>query len=108
MRSRTKLFITDGDAKKALDVIPRIEDYASIYLTKMPRSARVNGEILHWMDLGQAVQAIYSGEDFELPALEVTEYEVMNKGAALFKNDKMVGWADGKDVEIIKSCIMCF
>jgi len=54
------------------------------------------------MDLGQAVQAIYSGEDFELPALEVTEYEVMNKGAALFKNDKMVGWADGKDVEIIK------
>jgi len=85
MRSRTKLFITDGDAKKALDVIPRIEDYASIYLTKMPRSARVNGEILHWMDLGQAVQAIYSGEDFELPALEVTEYEVMNKGAALFK-----------------------
>lgn len=102
MRSRTKLFITDGDAKKALDVIPRIEDYASIYLTKMPRSARVNGEILHWMDLGQAVQAIYSGEDFELPALEVTEYEVMNKGAALFKNDKMVGWADGKDVEIIK------
>lgn len=102
MRSRTKLFIAQGSAKKVLDVIPRIEDYASIYLAKMPRSARVNTEIIHWTDLGQAVQAIYSKEDFHLPAIEVTEFEIMNKGAALFKDDKMIGWADGKDVEVLK------
>jgi len=95
MRSRTKLFITDGDAKKALDVIPRIEDYASIYLTKMPRSARVNGEILHWMDLGQPFRPSIPvrTSNFRLGS---NEYEVMNKGAALFKNDKMVGWLTAK------------
>jgi len=73
----------------------------------MPRSARVNGEILHWMDLGQAVQASIPVR-IRTSGFGSNEYEVMNKGAALFKNDKMVGWADGKDVEIIKSCIMCF
>jgi len=102
MRSRTKLFITSGNAKDALNIIPRVEDYASIYLSKITKNAKVNGEIVHWSDLGQAVQSVYSGEDFHLPAIEVTSYEIMNKGTALFKKDKMVGWADGQNVEIIK------
>ncbi|HHV28410.1 Ger(x)C family spore germination protein [Acetivibrio mesophilus] len=102
MRSRTKLFITDGNAKDVLNVIPRIEDYASIYLAKTSQNARINAEIIHWTDLGQAIQSIYSGEDFHLPAIKVTQDEILNKGAALFKKDKMVGWAEGQDAEVIK------
>lgn len=99
MRSRTKVFITEGDAKKVLDVIPRIEDYASIYLAKTVSNARINAQMIHWTDLGKAVQSIYSGTDFTLPHVKVSGDEVMNKGAAIFKGDKMVGWIDGSDVE---------
>ncbi|MFZ5986700.1 MAG: Ger(x)C family spore germination protein [Bacillota bacterium] len=99
MRSRTKVFITDGDAKKVLDVIPRIEDYASIYLAKTVSNARINSQMIHWTDLGKAVQNIYTGVDFPLPHVKVSGDEVMNKGAAIFKGDKMVGWIDGSDIE---------
>lgn len=53
--------------------------------------------MIHWVDLGKAVQRMYSSEDFPLPSIEVTKDEIMNKGAALIKWDKIVGWVGGKD-----------
>lgn len=99
MRSRTKVFIIEGEAKKVLDIVPRIEDYSSIYLAKMVSNAKVSAKMIHWTDLGKAVQSIYSEQDFALPRIKISVDEVMNKGAAIFKGDKMIGWIDGSDVE---------
>lgn len=102
MRSRTKVFITKGDAKAVLDVIPRIEDYSSIYLAKTTNNARLVAKLIHWTDLGKAAQFLYEKNDFLLPYVQVSKDEVKNMGEAVFREDKMVGWLSGSDVEANK------
>ncbi|MCC5910017.1 MAG: Ger(x)C family spore germination protein, partial [Clostridiaceae bacterium] len=92
MRRRTRLFITPHEAKKALDVSPRIEDYASIYLEKLPFNADKTSRIAHKTDLGEVSKSIHGGVDFVLPRIIAIEDEVKNAGVAIFKNNKMVGW----------------
>lgn len=99
MRSRTKIFVTQGDAKAVLDVIPRIEDYSSIYLAKIINNARSTAKMIHWTDLGKAAQLLYQGDDFALAHVQVSKDEVKNIGAGVFREDKLVGWINGTEVE---------
>ncbi|MDR5659443.1 Ger(x)C family spore germination protein [Serpentinicella sp. ANB-PHB4] len=92
MRRRTRVFITPGDAKSILDVVPRIDDYSSRYLERLPLGASRNSRILHETDLGQVAMSIHTGVDFGLPRVVATEDEIKNAGLALFREDKMIGW----------------
>ncbi|HPD00132.1 MAG TPA: Ger(x)C family spore germination protein [Acetivibrio sp.] len=102
LRSRTRIFITRGEAKKVLDVIPRIEDYSSLYLSETAYNAKLNSQMVHWTDFGKTIQSIYSGRDFLLPIVNSSKDEIMNKGAALFKGDKLVATISGREVEALK------
>ena len=102
MRLRTKLFITNEEAKKVLDVIPRIDDYSSLYIAKIPTNASINAKIIHKTDLGEAWSSLITGDDFILPRIEATKDEVRVSGAAIFKEGKMVGWLNGIEMESAK------
>jgi len=92
MRRRTKVFVTSEEAHKILDVTPRIDDYASIYLAQLPTNADKTSRMAHLTDLGEVVQSLHSNVDFVLPRVISTKDEIKNAGLAVFKKDKMVGW----------------
>ncbi|MGI6777270.1 MAG: Ger(x)C family spore germination protein [Acetivibrionales bacterium] len=102
MRKRTKLFICPGEAKKVLDVNPRIEDFSSIYLSKISMNAKFNSRIPHEIDLGEALMRMHLGMDFILPKAVATKDEIKKSAAAVFKGDKMVGWIDDLEMESVK------
>jgi len=92
MRRRTRVFITPGEGKAILDVVPRIDDYSSLYLEKLPLNADKISRIAHKTDLGEVSKSIHGQLDFVLPRVIATEDEIKNAGVAIFKGDKMVGW----------------
>ena len=94
MRRRTRIFVIEGEAKKVLDVIPKIDDYPSLYLAKLPNSSKLTSRIPHLVDLGVVSESIHGGNDFILPRITVTKNEIRNAGLAVFKGEKMVGWLD--------------
>lgn len=92
LRRRTRVFITPGEAKAILDVIPRIEDYSSMYLAKLPLGASKTSRIADLTDLGVVSQNIHHEVDFTLPRVTATKDEIKDAGVAIFKGDKMTGW----------------
>lgn len=102
MRRRTNVFITPGKAKDVLEVIPKIDDYASQYIAKLSRSSIKNSRLLHRIDLGRVSEAIHAKSAFVLPRVIATEYEVKDAGCAVFDNNKMVGWLDEIKTKYLK------
>jgi len=102
MRRRVKVFICKEQAKKILDVRPRVEDYSALYLAKLPLNATRTSKMVHLSDLGEIINRMHAGFDFLLPTVEASKDEIKTSGAAVFSGRKMVGWIDGLDVEAIK------
>ncbi len=102
MRRRVKVFISQGEAKKILDVIPRMEDYSSLYLARLPKNAVRNSRMVHKLDLGEAVVNIHGGYAFVLPKVQATKDEIKSSGGAAFKGDRMVGWISELEMEALK------
>lgn len=92
MRRRTRVFITPGEAKKVLDVKPNIDDYASLYLEKLPQNAFKTSRMPHKTDLGEVSSNIQANIDFALPKIIASKDEIKNAGVAVFRQGKMVGW----------------
>jgi Ger(x)C family germination protein len=105
MRRRVKVFISVGQAKSLLDVVPRIEDYSSTYLSKIPMNAAKTSRIVLKTDLGEVIQSIHAGFDFVLPKVVPTKDEIKASGAAAFKEGRMVGWVSEIELEAIKFII---
>ncbi|KJF25472.1 hypothetical protein TZ02_18625 [Clostridium aceticum] len=102
MRRRTRVFITPSEAKKVLDIAPRIDDYSSLYLERLPLNANKNSRIPHKTDLGEVSKSIHGELDFVLPRVIATRDEAKYAGAAVFKGDKMVGWLGELDTNYTK------
>jgi spore germination protein KC len=101
-RRRVKVFISTDDAKSILDVVPKVEDYSSLYLAKLPMSATKNSRVVHNADLGDIIKHIHGGRDFVAPMVQVTKDEIKTSGGAAFRGDKMVGWVSELELEAIK------
>lgn len=102
MRRRVKIYISKGEAKRILDVIPRIEDYASMYLSLLPLNAKKTSRMATDTDLGEMIINIHSGLDFVLPKVEAIKDEIKSSGGAAIKNGKMVGWLTEIELEAVK------
>ncbi|MGI6705973.1 MAG: Ger(x)C family spore germination protein [Clostridia bacterium] len=102
MRRRVRLYISQGEAKKILDVVPRIEDYSSLYLAMLPMNAVRNSRMVHKVDLGAALTNVHAGYAFVLPRVQATKDEIKASGGAAFKGDRMVGWISELEMEAIK------
>jgi spore germination protein KC len=101
MRRRVRIFISEGQAKSILDVTPKTQDYAAIYLAKIPMNAARNSRIVHKTELGEVIQSIHAEQDFVLPKVIATVDEIKASGAAAFKKGRMVGWVSELEVEAI-------
>jgi spore germination protein len=102
MRRRTRIFITPHEAKYILDVQPRISDFPSVYLGRLPMNAEKTSRILHVTDLGEVSKSIHTKTDFVLPRVTSSKDEIKDAGSAVFKGDKMVGWLGEIDTISLK------
>ncbi|MFT9494439.1 Ger(x)C family spore germination protein [Anaerosolibacter sp.] len=102
MRRRMRIFVVPGDAKKFLNVKPRIESFPALYLSEIPENAEINPRMVHIADLGEVSESLHTKRDFVLPRAIATKDEVKVAGCAIFKGDKMVGWLGEIDTAYMK------
>jgi Ger(x)C family germination protein len=105
MRRKTKVFITPQTAYSILDVIPKIDDYASFYLKNLTNNYKKTARIAYQIDIGQVSENIHSNMDYTLPRVIASKEEIKIEGSSIIKQDKFVGSLDELDtanVEWIK------
>lgn len=95
MRSRTKIFITPGEAKAIAKFNPPTGEPGGLYLKGLVRNHKKN---LHVggskTDVGFITQAMDNNVDYAIPRLNYVDDVPKLGGTALFKNDRLVGYAD--------------
>jgi len=101
MRRRVKIFISQGEAKSILDVVPRTQEYSSVYLAMILTNSSRNSRTVYHTDLGELICNLHDGHDFILGKVVSTEDEIKTSGGAVFRKDKMVGWATEMEMEAI-------
>jgi len=95
MRSRIKLYVTSGTAKEILEYVPPSKEAGGLHLAE---SLRLHTRNIHVggarTDLGFITQYLDNDADIILPRIERADKVLKIGGAALFKKDKFVGYAD--------------
>ena len=95
MRSRIKVYITSGKAREFLEYNPPSKEPSGLYMSDIIRLHTRNIHVVGVRtDLGFAVQQIDKNVDVILPRIEMADKVIKVGGAALFKKDKWVGYAD--------------
>lgn len=95
MRSRTKIFITPGEAKVIANFNPPTGEAGGLYLTGLVRNHKKNIHVGGAKtDVGFITQAMDNSADYAIPRLEYADNVPKLGGTALFKNDMLVGYAD--------------
>ena len=95
MRSRTKIFITPGEAKAIAKFNPPTGEPGGLYLTGLVRNHKKNIHVGGAKtDVGFITQGMDNNADYAIPRLNYTDNVPKLGGTALFKNDMLVGYAD--------------
>ncbi len=95
MRSRIKIYVTSGEARRFLEYNPPSKEAGGLYLAEIiglhVRNVHVVGART---DLGFVIQYLDNNADLLLPRIEMAGKVVKMGGAALFRKDKLIGYAD--------------
>ena len=105
MRRKMKVFITPQPAYSLLEVVPKIDDYASMYLKNLTNNYKKTARIIYKVDIGEVSENIHNNMDYILPRVIATKEEIKIEGSSIIKQDKFVGSLDEIDtanVEWIK------
>lgn len=102
MRRGMKIFVTSGEARKLLDIEPKVDDYSSIYISDLTENLNKTSRMPHKTDLGKMAESLHGGKSFILPGLIPDGEEVKYAGGAVFKEGKMVGWLGELDINYSK------
>ncbi len=105
MRRKMKVFITPQPAYTVLEVVPKIDDYASVYLKNITNNFKKTSRIAYKVDIGQVSENIRNNMDYILPRVIASKEEVKVEGSSIIKKDKFVGSIgeiDTANVEWIK------
>jgi Ger(x)C family germination protein len=105
MRRRMKVFITPQPAYSVLEVVPKIDDYASIYLRNLTNNFKKTSRIAYYVDIGHVSENIRNNMDYILQRVIASKEEIKIEGSSVIKQDKLVGSlreVDTSNVEWIK------
>lgn len=102
LRRRTPVMVSDQSARSILDVRPEFEDFTAMYLGRTPRNVTLTARIVHDTELGALSEFIHNDLDFLLPRVVASGREVKVAGAAIFRNDKLVGWLNEDEMQAAK------
>lgn len=91
VRRSVKLAIAEGEARKALEVQPKVEKIAAFALVRLLTASRGTNRSID-MTLGEFVSMIDPHGGFLVPRIRPAKGEFAVAGAAVFRGEKMVGW----------------
>lgn len=93
--SRIKIYATSGDARSLLDYSPPSKEAGGLYLADISNLHKKNIHVVGARtDLGFVTQDLDNNSNILLPRIEVADKVVKLGGAAVFKKDNFVGYAD--------------
>lgn len=102
MRRRVKVFVTSGEARKVLDIEPKIDDYSAMYVAALTENIGKSARMPHKTDLGKMAENLHGNRAFILPRVTTDSEEVKYAGGAVFKEGKMLGWLGELDINYSK------
>lgn len=103
MRSRIKIYITPDTARSLLEYIPPSKEPGGVYLADLIRLHGRNNHVAGARtDLGYTVRYLDTSSNILLPRIRIADKVVKLDGAAVFKKDKFLGYADGYTIAGIK------
>ncbi len=95
MRWRIKVYITPGEARPLIEYTPPNKEAGGIYLANIARNQIKNIHVAGARtDLGNISVMLDSKADWLIPRIDMTGNVIKISGAALFKKDKLAGYAD--------------
>ncbi|MBP2629819.1 MAG: germination protein, Ger(x)C family [Firmicutes bacterium] len=95
MRSRTKIFITPGEAKAIAEFSPPTGEPGGLYLNGLVRNHKKNIHVGGAKtDVGFITQGMDNNTDYAIPRLNYIDKVPKLGGMALFKNDILMGYTD--------------
>lgn len=95
MRWRTRIFITSGEARALAQYNPPTGEPGGRFLEGLVRNHKKNIHVGGAKnDVGFITQAMDNGADYTIPRLDYIEKVPKLGGLALFKQDRLIGYAD--------------
>jgi len=95
MRSRTKIFITPGEAKAIAKYSPPTGEPGGVYLNGLVRNHKKNIHVGGVKtDFGNIIQAMDNDADYAILRLDYVDNVLKLGGLVLFKHDILMGYAD--------------
>ena len=102
-RWRTRLFTTPGEARTILTKQFPTGEPGGLFLASVFRNSARNPHIpASNVDLGSTIQRLDNEADIVLPRLEMDGNDLKLKGMALFKQDKLIAFADEYAIKGLK------
>lgn len=103
MRSRIKVYVTDGAARSLLEYTPPSKEAGGIFLSDLIRLHFRNNHVVGTRtDLGYTIRYFDSNSNILLPRIKIADSVIKLDGAAVFKKDRFIGYADGYTIAGLK------
>lgn len=95
MRWRIRLYVTPGEARPLIEYVPPSKEAGGIYLANISKNHYKDIHIgAARTDLGNTSTRLDNKSDIAIPRIELVDNVVKLRGAAMFKQDKFVGYID--------------
>jgi spore germination protein len=101
MRRGTKILISRGEARKVLEVNPKIEKLPAIYINSISRNQFKNARMIPPTRIGDVHEHLLEGDSFTIQRVTAGKEEVKIAGNAVFHghNNTMIGWLGEEETE---------
>lgn len=102
-RRGTKIFVSQGNPKEALEVDPQNEKLPVLFIDSIAGNVRKNGKMLRQARIGDVHEMLLTNESFAVPRMIVHNKQVELTGAAVIHGymNRMVGFLDDQETEAL-------
>lgn len=100
LRRTSKILISNGEAKKILDMNPPTEKLPALYLHSLSNNIRKNARMLPEVTLGEIHRQLINQSGYVIPRVTPAKNEVKLAGTAVFTpNNRLVGFLGEEETE---------
>jgi spore germination protein len=101
MRRGAQIMIAKGDARKVLEVKPKVEKLPVMYIQSIAENNHKSARMITPTKIGQVHEKVLEGNSYVLQRIVAAEKEVKIAGSAVFQgqDDVMIGWLGEEETE---------
>ncbi len=102
-RRGTKIFVSQGNPREALEVDPQNEKLPVLFIDSIAGNVRKSGKMMHQARIGDVHEMLLTNESFAVPRMIVHNKQVKLTGAAIIHGymNRMVGFLNDEETEAL-------